>query len=145
MSLDRKIPLIMPNALMAFHWPRVDLDKLLCLRLDNNIIEYIIFSPANLCISANFFLHFYTELKTFQTVSGLVGSLSTKTVPFTSTCEATTATQCSFVVRWSSREPPTTLSYQMQPTTPLLSDLRIYHRYRYHTVSQELVELTYHS
>lgn len=36
MSLDRKIPLIMPNALMAFHWPRVDLDKLLCLRY----IEY---------------------------------------------------------------------------------------------------------
>ena len=32
LSLDKKVPTIMPNALMAFHWPRVDLDKLLCLR-----------------------------------------------------------------------------------------------------------------
>ena len=28
-----KVPCIMPRAVMAFHWPRADLDQLLCIRL----------------------------------------------------------------------------------------------------------------
>ena len=28
-----KLPTILPDALVPFHWPRVDLDQLLCVRL----------------------------------------------------------------------------------------------------------------
>lgn len=28
-----KVPCILPSAVMAFHWPRADLDQLLCIRL----------------------------------------------------------------------------------------------------------------
>ena len=177
MSLDRKIPLIMPNALMAFHWPRVDLDKLLCLRYDIIITSsnihctpphthlpikqfsiqlayfvskvYIILAHLHLQLSfftlrgTSFsFLSLFKELTISLTVSGVEDSLLTKTVPFTSTCEATTVTRYSFAVRLPSREPPTTLSSPTRPTTPLLSDLRTCRRFPSRIVNLELVERT---
>ena len=30
--MSKKIPTIMPGALLPFHWPRTDLDQLLCIR-----------------------------------------------------------------------------------------------------------------
>lgn len=43
-----RIPTIMPGALLPFHWPRTDLDQLLCLRLVTELLD-IITSPPLLC------------------------------------------------------------------------------------------------